>query len=502
MKRLVSIAACVAVLSSVAAQGVGALPGEFTINDKGDKVYFSMGNLVYNEASGSFAFATNETDYGSYFGWGTSGYHDPLDEGNIYYLPTEQTIAYDATKTSNTTGYGPSFDEKDKLRDIRWNTYDGSRYANYDWGEYNPIVNGGNMAGMWRTLTEKEWTYILRNSDPQWVTRDEVVGLELTADDGVNKVFLPAAGYRGLDNKTATMGTPDMHEVGEQCNYWSASAVEEYSLSAMTMNYYHHTTGDKGELVSYNRFNAFSVRLVKNAAAAAWITVSDRVDNSAVLAEHKGEVPVNVHLVRTLYSDGWNTLCLPFALSTEEVEATFGANCQLYTFASARLNEDKTDLAIDLNPATEIEAGVAYVIQPQTDVVNPDLYNRIITLVGGEGEGTIGGDELQFAGIVNPHRLTPGDKRYLFVTAGDVLNWSKMSDTSSMYGLRAYFYVPDMIQTQVGVATRARLVIAPRTISTSLPRVEQNTHARKVLHKGSVKIVMPHNVYSIGGNNL
>ncbi len=30
-----------------------------------------------------------------------------------------------------------------------------------DWGIYNPIVNGGNQAGLWRTLTGTEWGYVL-----------------------------------------------------------------------------------------------------------------------------------------------------------------------------------------------------------------------------------------------------------------------------------------------------------------------------------------------------
>ena len=31
----------------------------------------------------------------------------------------------------------------------------------YDWGVYNPITNGGNQAGLWRTPTAAEWRYIL-----------------------------------------------------------------------------------------------------------------------------------------------------------------------------------------------------------------------------------------------------------------------------------------------------------------------------------------------------
>ena len=34
-------------------------------------------------------------------------------------------------------------------------------YANADWGVFNAIQNGGNQAGLWRTLTYEEWNYVL-----------------------------------------------------------------------------------------------------------------------------------------------------------------------------------------------------------------------------------------------------------------------------------------------------------------------------------------------------
>lgn len=512
MKKIIVFMSCVAALSSAAAQTetLGTLPGEFTINADGGKVQFSMGNLVYNENDNTFSFATNQSEYGSYFGWGTSGYHDPLDALNTHYLPTDETIEYTAGNTLNTTGYGPSFVATgmgNKPRDLTWNTFDGSRYANYDWGVYNPITNGGNQAGLWRTLTQKEWQYLLEHSNPKWVQIDNKWGLQLTAVDG-NTVFLPAAGYRGLNSKsTEGSGEPTMHEVDEHCNYWSATAMEEGSLSAMTMNC---PNSNNPNMVSYNRFNGFSVRLVKD-ASPAWITLSDRVNNEGLLNEYvedgtgdKKGISTNVHLGRSLYSDGWNTLCLPFDVPANEITTTFGAACQLYTFGGATLSEDKTDLAISLTLATSITAGTAYIIQPASDVINPDFYNRIIKTAKADGEGEVTG-ELQFVGIINPHHLTPADKRYLFVTAGDELNWSKAGDTSSMYGMRAYFYVPGMEEATYAVAKRARLVIAPATHTpTDLNRLTDSPTPRftKYIVNGRLVLVKEGKIYDTLGINL
>ena len=483
----------------------GALSGEFTINADGDKVQFSMGNLIYDSATKSFSFAAEQTDFGSYFGWGTSGYHDSEDALNVHYLPTDETIAYTAANTANMTGYGPSFVETMdgySQRDITWNSFDGCRYSNYDWGVYNPITNGGNQAGLWRTLTKDEWLYLLDNTSHEWVTINEVPGLQLTADDG-NKVFLPAAGYRGLENKTSTSGTkPVMHEVNEQCNYWTATAMEEQSLNAMTMNC---TNSNNPEVVSYNRFNGISVRLVLDVASPSWITVSDRTNNEELLDKYHtgGELadrPTDVHLVRTLYSDGWNTLCLPFDVAADEIESTFGAGCQLYTFVSAILSPDKADLDINIAPATSITAGEAYIIQPAVDVVNPNFYSRVIKMSAAAGETVISGSDLQFVGILNPYQLTPGDKRYLFVTAGNELNWSRAGDASSMYGMRAYFYVPGMEDSQMAVAKRAHLVIRPYTVPTNLDDnskfIIQNS---KLIINGQFVIIKDNKMYNAWG---
>ena len=134
--------------------------GEFTV-DRGKKVYFSQGNLQYQASTNTWRFAEHQWDYvkpewmsyggtvyengikcdnenisATYdgwideFGWGTSGFN-----GKYPYMTSRER-----------TDYG------DGENDIAG--------TNYDWGVYNKISNGGNKAGMWRTLTSHEWYYI------------------------------------------------------------------------------------------------------------------------------------------------------------------------------------------------------------------------------------------------------------------------------------------------------------------------------------------------------
>lgn len=126
----------------------GELPGRFTINSKGAKVCFSRGMLQFNPAKYEFRFAENQYDiigkdnekiapnfdgWIDLFGWGTSGY--------MGCQPTEVS--------ENDSDYGPA--------------EGGIAGTNYDWGVYNPITNGGNKEGLWRTPTSDEWDYIMWN---------------------------------------------------------------------------------------------------------------------------------------------------------------------------------------------------------------------------------------------------------------------------------------------------------------------------------------------------
>lgn len=135
----------------------GAINGLFSVSAS-KQVWFSQGNLQYiGSASAPYwKFAENQWEClgtttgqnSSYhnvdrdlFGWGTSGWYN----GNTYYMPYDVEDAYPSYYQ-----YGPS--DEHNLE---------GEYANYDWGVYNSISNGGNTPGQWRTLTHAEWGYVL-----------------------------------------------------------------------------------------------------------------------------------------------------------------------------------------------------------------------------------------------------------------------------------------------------------------------------------------------------
>ena len=155
----------------------GSIPALFSISET-QQVFFSKGNLQYQASTNTWRFAEHQWDYvgGTYngqdygtvyengvkcdnsqispayngwidlFGWATSGW----DNNNLYYRPWDTE---NSGWTVNGYGYG--------YWDGEYSNYSMTGdYANMDWGVYNAIINGGNEAGLWRTLNGNEWDYV------------------------------------------------------------------------------------------------------------------------------------------------------------------------------------------------------------------------------------------------------------------------------------------------------------------------------------------------------
>ena len=157
----------------------GALrQGEFTINQDGNKVYFSAGNLQYRPSDQKWRIAENQWDYVGFYNPGptstNASHYGTVNDGSNRY--TSLIISSNSLSNWNywidlfgwgTSGYSPTgvtdqampFDYKDNK------VYGGTEAldANYDWGRHNTIWYGesSSQPGTWRTLTYEEWQYLL-----------------------------------------------------------------------------------------------------------------------------------------------------------------------------------------------------------------------------------------------------------------------------------------------------------------------------------------------------
>ena len=276
----------------------GAINGKFSISGN-SQVYFSQGNLMYRATTKVWRFQNEQWGYcgtdnenisSSYdgwidlFGWGTSSWNN----GNWYYQPYSDQLNDDYYSIGY--HYGPT----------DGTNYDYSltgTYANADWGVFNAIQNGGNQAGLWRTLTYEEFNYVLNGrattsgiryakaylpfaygcegillfpddwpelvdvnntNNPSASFSSNTISIDtwaLMQSRGV--VFLPAAGYRTADNiddeYARTYKNPDTG-IGL---YWTTSASDRRAMCLCLDE-------NRVELYDGMRFWGLSVRLVRN----------------------------------------------------------------------------------------------------------------------------------------------------------------------------------------------------------------------------------------------
>lgn len=291
----------------------GAVNGVFSISET-KHVLFSKGNLQYQASTNTWRFAEHQFDFVGddvrgnvvengvksdnsliapnydgwidLFGWGTSGWNN----GNVYYHPYDSDCK--SVDVDHGFGYGPSHNNSYFYNLTGEN-------ANADWGIFNAISNGGNHPNQWKTLTNDEFYYLLKNRKDaknkcgpatvcgvygfillpdNWELSDEIEfqGSEIfnyttnvyeTSDwvamENAGAVFLPLTGYREGSKITNLTG---QNKYGE---YWTSTYEELRGASgAMYINFYASYNNSsfftQPNGIGAKRYFGFAVRLVTN----------------------------------------------------------------------------------------------------------------------------------------------------------------------------------------------------------------------------------------------
>ncbi len=190
--------------------------------------------------------------------------------------------------------------------------------------------------------------------------------------------------------------------------------------------------------------------------------LADNADNSADISAANGNTRNVVLSGRTLYKDGkWNTLCLPFNFTAEQIAAHTD-------FAGAKLMELNTDgkngfdatdgtLYLAFKEATAIKAGVPYLVKwdaAGTDFTSPVFFgvtiNATATTMVSDHDDELA--EVQMVGCYSPVPVNANDKSILFMGDNNTLYYS--TENRNIRSCRAYFSVPYINQTP-GAKARA-----------------------------------------------
>ena len=176
----------------------------------------------------------------------------------------------------------------------------------------------------------------------------------------------------------------------------------------------------------------------KNYVAKFWKKAPTPLANAedianAMIASNNVRIDVQLNGL-TLYKDKcWNTLCLPFDLTTEKIEASPLAGAVINELSQSTVDEEGT-LTLNFKEATAIKAGKPYIVKWESEadpIKNPVFTGvRLSTSEPGFTEGYY-----MFDGCFNPTEIS--GQNYLYLGAENTLYYPESSVEIGPF--RAYF---------------------------------------------------------------
>ena len=159
-------------------------------------------------------------------------------------------------------------------------------------------------------------------------------------------------------------------------------------------------------------------------------------DNTSVFADTHGKY-YQIKMNRILIAGKWNTLCVPFNISEQQINKLWGYSTSLAELKSV------TNKTMFFEKTFSIKAGVPYLIKPERNVTVPQLTYINNIVVEPNPLPSIHGN-YQYSGVYSPYTWNINNTyadEYNFNTSSETLEQAN-SSSLPLKGLRAYFVVP------------------------------------------------------------
>lgn len=282
----------------------------------------------------------------------------------------------------------------------------------------------------------------------------------------------------------------------------SSNNGEDYNLNHFTAKNGTYTSDREDHAVWTGKAQTVIFKAKKKTRATKIIvTVDNRNFKSFTFNESEQNVIetapyANVTLIRPLSANNWNTICLPFNISQEQIAESFGTKTKVVKF-----DQVGAENTVKFVSATTIEAGVPYLIKPTTDAPTDGykFYNVSVTATESKVEGNDG--DIRFVGLLAAKDITEGGT----VTAAGVTSGGKIAMAKSgttMKPFRAYFVFPSVQAVEScrimvdGEETGIKIVTDDSSLSTTDTytiggqRVDGDNLDKGVYIRGGRKIVV------------
>ncbi|MBR6018300.1 MAG: InlB B-repeat-containing protein [Paludibacteraceae bacterium] len=247
----------------------------------------------------------------------------------------------------------------------------------------------------------------------------------------------------------------------------------------------------------------------------AGVTLSDADENlTTILTALNDDVARDITIGRTIYAGPYNTFCLPFSMTAEQIAASplNGAILKDYNGADVTGTGAERDLNIHLTDLTQIEAGKPFLVKTETNIENPTFNGVTVTYTGdvnGLGQNIVA-DYVDFQGLLAPFDLAgtyQSSPDYLGVGMDGRLYWADATlSTAKMRAFRAFFHVKatSIPNSPVRRGMHAQFVEdAPQT-PTGVEPVTGNPSpvTEKLLRNGILYILRDGKTYNAQGQEL
>ena len=208
---------------------------------------------------------------------------------------------------------------------------------------------------------------------------------------------------------------------------------------------------------------------------------------------------IDVIFNRTLLGNGdYNTFCLPFSLSADQLAESPIANFKIKAFDYASI--DNGELLLAIADASSIEAGVPYFVANKANEANQteQLYKDVV--ISAATPGNVDKGDITFQGVFNPVNLDAQGESdahdQLFLAKGNKIYWPAQDKT--VKGFRAYFQVAVGGLQAIRRDMPARIV-EHAEVATGIEDVQSDVQSLKLLENGTVIIIRNGVKYNIQG---
>lgn len=213
------------------------------------------------------------------------------------------------------------------------------------------------------------------------------------AADSEGKLTLSATGMAiELTQADATVGTwyltTPMGKLSgtvlEQTQCDGSGMYQEWKLALVSDGRYTIAMRNSGvNAYSYLEYNKFFGRPIRNIFApdasvedAQWIFVSPAdyeqqivtLDQAATTYETPTATRATVHLIRNFSLNKWNSFCVPFAISADQLKSQFGNDVRIAAFTGC------TETTLQFTTVEQVEAGVPYLVYPTAGYGDKGYY--------------------------------------------------------------------------------------------------------------------------------